>query len=120
MRVRLIPESTGFGYSGKIVDWITEAEDHVQLLEKLQSGLTVEFPARIARSIFNLVDVETGEVVSTRTTLMISKEEIKKKYTDYKRTEQAQFKATVKNILTPEVTKKINQHIIKSSEEEIE
>lgn len=118
MRVRLISESTGFGYKGSIVSWISEAEENVQLLEKLQSGLTVEIPARIAKAIFNLVDVETGEVVSSRTTLTTSLEEIKKKYLDNKRISQAQIREEVKDIFTPEISKKINPPIPKPLEED--
>lgn len=119
MKVKLISESTGFGYSGKIANWIVSQEEHIQTLEKLQSGLTVEIPEKIAKNIFNLVDVETGAVISYVANLFITNEEVKKKYTDRRLQAVAPIKNEIKSIFN-DAKQKSNSRNVSPIEEENE
>ena len=80
MRVQFVKESSGFGYRSKIATWLAESDENLGKLQKLQKGNVVEIPNHIAGSIHNLVNVETGEVISGRSEIHISKDEIKKRY----------------------------------------
>jgi hypothetical protein len=99
MRVQVIRESTGFGYSQKIIDWITEADENLGKLEKLKKGEIVEIPERITRGIYNLVDVETGLVVSRRTFTELSPEEIKRIYAKPSMAPQSKTRKIIKETL---------------------
>ena len=64
MRVQLIKESSGFGYTAKIVEWLTQDEENIFTLNRLQEGQIVELPSNIAPDVHNLVNIETGTIVS--------------------------------------------------------
>lgn len=80
MLVKLIEESSGFGYTTDVVNWMVRDEEHVSAIEMLKAGFEVEIPENIAKRIKNLVSVETGEIISKKYDVHISKEEIVRKY----------------------------------------
>jgi hypothetical protein len=80
MKVRLILESSGFGYSNGAINWMVEDPDNLGVMEKLSKHMTVDIPARIVPSIHNLINVETGEFPSQIYDLHTDKEVIKAKY----------------------------------------
>lgn len=104
MKVRLINESSGFGYSSKISTWIGENEEHLGKLKNIQKGDTVEIPEKIAISIHNLVNVETGEIISRRSSVKLSSNEIKKRYM------KGGFETVskIRSILTPDTPEEIS------------
>lgn len=104
MKVRLIKESSGFGYSSKIVEWMVESDENMGKLEKIKKGKTVEIPERIAKRIHNLVDVETGNSISIRCQTHLNANEIKERYADSSKLEQATTrKAIIDTVVKPEL-----------------
>jgi hypothetical protein len=104
MKVRLIKESSGFGYSSKIVEWMVSSEENMGKLEKIKKGKTVEIPERIAKRIHNLVDVETGNIISVRCQTHLNEVELKKRYADINKFEQAKTReAVIDTVVKPKL-----------------
>ena len=99
MRVKLIQESSGFGYSGGIVNWIVESDENLGKIQKLSNGNVVEIPEKIAKSIYNLVNVETGEVISYKHSLSISKDEVLMRYKEQGKEEITKTRENLKETL---------------------
>jgi len=99
MRVKLIQESSGFGYSGGIVNWIVESDENLGKIQKLSNGNVVEIPEKIAKSIYNLVNVETGEVISYKHSLSISKDEVLMRYKEHGKEEITKTRENLKETL---------------------
>lgn len=106
MRVRLVQESSGFGFNQRIIPWMTESEENLHLLEKLQTGVACELPENIAKNIWNLVDIETGKIVSLRSSFEISIEEVSKRYIDKRKSDTSQIREAAKAILNPNTISK--------------
>lgn len=100
MRVKLVQESSGFGYSGKLANWLAESDEHIGLMQKLKAGKVVEIPDKYARMIYNLVNVETGEIISRRHSLFIDAEKIAKIYKEHGKEDLLETKETLKNTFT--------------------
>ena len=107
MRVRLIQESSGFGYSGNIVSWIVENDENLGKIQKLEKGNTVEIPDKIAKSIYNLVNVETGEVISYNHSLLITIEDVMKRYKEKGKEEIVKTREVLKEAFNPSLVSKI-------------
>jgi hypothetical protein len=103
MKVKLIPESSGFGYSGKIVNWIVESDENLGKLQKLQKGNTVEIPEKIAKSIYNLVNVETGEIISYNHSVFITTDEVIMKHKEQGKEEIVKTREVLKEVFTEKV-----------------
>ena len=99
MRVKLIQESSGFGCSGGIVNWIVESDENLGKIQKLSNGNVVEIPEKIAKSIYNLVNVETGEVISYKHSLSISKDEVLMRYKEHGKEEITKTRENLKETL---------------------
>jgi len=99
VRVKLIQESSGFGYSGGIVNWIVESDENLGKIQKLSNGNVVEIPEKIAKSIYNLVNVETGEVISYKHSLSISKDEVLMRYKEQGKEEITKTRENLKETL---------------------
>lgn len=119
MRVKLVKESSGFGYSYKISSWLAQSDENMGLLKKLQKGAVVELPEKVAMSIHNLVDIETGKMISRRYQLSITEDEVKHRYLDTSLEEVANTRKIIKDLVKVEDTTKIEvSSTIKPIEEE--
>lgn len=113
MKVKLIKESSGLGYRSNLVSWLVSNEENLAALDRLSQNLEVDIPKEKAKLIYNLVDVETGEVISNYSNLTISKNEIKKRYQNKKYIKQAEVKTEIRKIISTldEQTKPIQDPI---------
>lgn len=121
MRVRLIQESTGFGYSGNTVNWIVESDENLGKIQKLQKGVIVEIPEKIAKGIYNLVNVETGEVISYQHSIFIPIEEVMIRYKEQGKEEVVKTREILKDTFKESMISKIkplNEIIQEESEED--
>lgn len=121
MRVRLVNESSGFGYSSNVVNWMVQSEENLGKIQKLQKGSIVEIPEKIAMSIYNLVNVETGEIISSRNTINISTSEVIKNYKESGKEEIVKTRESLKTVFEEKQIVKIkplNEIIRKESEED--
>jgi len=100
MRVQLIKESTGFGYGSKVIQWLVQDSENINTANRLKEGQICEIPDKVAIGFHNIVNVETGEIISLSYNLQdITKEEIKEKYQieDFK--QSTELKKNVSKIL---------------------
>lgn len=105
MKVKLIKESSGFGFNSTVANWIVKDEENLVLLEKIKQGFDVEIPDSIAKNIQNLVCIETGEIISKVFKLNISSDEVSKKY----KSTQAEIKKEIKEQIQEVKIKKISK-----------
>jgi len=81
LKIRLIRESSGFGYTSYIPGWIAENGENAVTLKDLRNGKAVVLPETTAKNLYNVVDVSTGNIVSSHYSLVgITKEEVASKY----------------------------------------
>jgi len=115
MRVQLIKESTGFGFNSMVANWSVEDIENITLLEKVKKGIIVELPERVAINIYNLVDVDSGEIVSKISNASITSNELKLKYKSTK--EDTKLKAEIKASFKPKVKIKTKPQVKEEVEE---
>jgi hypothetical protein len=81
MKVKLIHESTGYGYTANVTNWIVEDPENINTALRIKEEAVVEISDKIAPHFHNLVNVETGEIVSRSFSLIdITVEDVRKKY----------------------------------------
>ena len=80
MRVKLVKESSGYGYGRVAATFMTESAENFGLFSDLRKGRTVNLPAAVAKSLHNIVSVETGAVISKKAMIRLTPEEVKAKY----------------------------------------
>lgn len=114
MRVKLIKESSGFGYGSKVINWMVSDPENLNTLNRLKSGNICEIPKNIASGIHNIVNVETGEIVSTQCSLVgITREEVKNRYKTQKDTSHIS-----RTMRTLKVSKPVRKPKITESQDE--
>lgn len=80
MKIRLIKQSTGFGYGNQVCEWLGSNIENITLLNEFKKGNTIDVPEKTARSFHNAVDVETGVVISKYKDLKISEDKVSELY----------------------------------------
>lgn len=80
VRVQLVAESSGWGYKLIVGQWAVEDPENLAALTKLSRGGIVQIPIYIAEQIANLVNVETGEMVSIVNQIRLSEDALRQKY----------------------------------------
>jgi hypothetical protein len=78
MKVKLINESTGFGFNSVVAEWLAQNIENGLLINKIPTGEIIDIPDKIALNCHNLVNVETGEIASKFYSLTINLEDLKK------------------------------------------
>lgn len=80
MKIQLIKESSGFGYSRQVCTWLSADIENINKINSFRQGEVIEVPEVVAISFHNAVDVETGIVVSKHKDLTITEEALKHRY----------------------------------------
>jgi hypothetical protein len=118
MRVQVIKESTGFGFTSKAVSWISSDPENLNSVNRLKDGQIVEIPERIAHHFHNLVNVETGKIISLSFNLNkgTSVDKIKQAYK--KEEDRTQIRQDVSRVLKANKPKsaRLKKHINKEED----
>jgi uncharacterized protein (UPF0335 family) len=116
MRVRLIQESSGFGYNSKVVSWLAKDSENYATVLALAEGQIRDIPENVARNCHNLVDTATGKIISKSYSITIPEAQLEK-YIDKTTTEIKSIGADIKKIKAE--NKKLNSNIFTFNEGEI-
>lgn len=112
MKVKLVKESSGYGYGRAAAIFMSESAENFGLLGDFRKGRAVELPAMVAKSLHNTVNVQTGEVVSKKAMIRLNPEEVKSKYQEAKPKQEIRSKLKDMNIKkdsSPKLKLKIKQ-----------
>ena len=112
MRVKLIKESSGWGYGAVAAAFMVESPENFGLFSDLKKGKAVDIPSGVAKSLHNIVSVETGAVISKKAMVRLSPEEVKAKYQEAPKKKEIRNKLkdmNVKKDSSPKLKPKITQ-----------
>lgn len=108
MKIKLIKESTGFGYNTVVANWIAEDQEHLGLLRKFMNYQAIEVPENVARGLNNAIDVETGRLANpSRCKLHTAVEKLKPLYMTQQDVQNKEIKKEIKKAFKPKLKKEL-------------